>query len=81
VLLSLWGTANLTAIALEGVGLRRKEDGLVSFLAFAATWPVIFWLSRLWWRGIHRLPREFKYECDSCHWIGPCRVSGGSGEA
>ena len=74
-LLSLWGAAILTAWAVDGQWLRRKERGMIYFLAFAATLPVIVWLSRLWWRAIHRLPRQFEYECEACRWVGPCLVS------
>jgi hypothetical protein len=77
VLLSLWGTAHLTALAIEGKGLRPKERGMVYCIAFAATLPAIAWLSRLWWRALHRLPRHFEYECEVCRCVATFRVSEG----
>ena len=79
IALSLWGTAELMAAAMQGQNLKRRERGVLYFLAFVVTLPVIWWLTRAWWRAVHRLPRRFEYECETCRWSGPCAVVGGQG--
>jgi hypothetical protein len=74
LLLSLWGTGMLIAALTDGQGFRAKERGLLYFAAFAATLPVIAWLSRLWWQHLHRLPRTFACECRACKWSMTVRV-------
>jgi len=59
---------------LEGWGLRRKERGIIFFLALAATVPFIVWVCRIWWRFLDRLPRPFAHECPACHWTGTVKV-------
>jgi hypothetical protein len=74
VLLSLWGTGKLVATLVEGQELRRMERGLLFCVAFGVALSVIAWLFRLGWRFIHRLPRKFPYQCQSCQWSGEIQV-------
>jgi hypothetical protein len=75
--LSLWATFYVPGLFMDGGGdlQARRDRGGVHLLAFAATLPVIWWLSRAWWRFLNRLPRTFAYECGTCRWAGPCRVA------
>ncbi|MBA4066807.1 MAG: hypothetical protein C0501_24485 [Isosphaera sp.] len=82
VALSLWATFYLPGLLLEGDDrIARRERGVLHFLAFVATLPVIAWLTRRWWRALDRLPRTFGYECGTCRWAGPCRVAASRGGA
>jgi hypothetical protein len=74
VCLSLWETAALISAWTAGMQLHRKERGLLFFVAFAATLPVIAWLFRFWWRFVHGLSRAFTYKCPTCKWSGTVGV-------
>lgn len=72
--LSIWATSVLIGDLAAQWGLRKREGGLLGFLAFAATLVVILPLLRWWWRLTYRLPRLFDFECDECEWEGTCNA-------
>ncbi|SRR5579871_3943279 len=70
----IWTTAMDTIELLEGLGLQRKERGMVFFAMLVITAPLVTWVARIWWRYLHRLPRQFTFECPACRWEGPIKV-------
>lgn len=69
---AIWAGGELATWAKDSLKLKRRELGFVVSMAYLVCLVPIAFFVRGWLRMLHRLPREFRYECPTCHWSGLC---------